>query len=509
MSQQHQDPTESNPLAFIPLAAWKLAIGLILFFIFLCFLAVGYYHHASPQDFLSSGLAVFSIMLKVGAGLVVVILLYVGFRVFHDGVVKHHERKSMKLKVDRQALQNEILRQQVEVTKQLPALLKYAMEQGHNIEVSPKMDVKVTNYLSNIHTLGGPAGQPMIAPGGDYLPDPYKLSSVLQNWQPTKDGILLAKGRELITVPIGEPLCHTTFTGNTDAGKTNNQRALLLQLLFLGQMVYFCDRNYQRFRQDKKTGAVYDYSPIEQQLMSDPITSASDTLVLLKHLYSELEDRRIARRKAIVQFPDIYLFIDELPAFTHDEPEIMQYVGHFLRESRQYGIFFVGAAQDLLNRTLENDNGAIRDNLLTNFYGGGDSTTARLVLNLAKGQVIDETGLGKLGVTYLRAKGANIERVKARTPLADNEATFTLLAGMSPREKREVLAVVEADNPGHVQDLPEQTAYPAELDEVEQVARAWNEGNQSIGKVMAATGLGQNRSRTLIAVAKNKGLIDG
>ena len=449
MAQQSNDPTESNPLAFIPLVVWKLTTGLILFFLALCFLAVGYYHHASMQDFLSSGLTVFFYILKVGAGAAIIGGLYVVFHMRHRVQLKRVERKVVDLKVERQALQNEMLRQQLKITEALPDLLRYAMTQGHNIEVSPKLDVKVTNYLSNVHAIGGPGGQPaLVAPGSDYLPEPYKLSSVLNSgWQPSKDGILLAKGQELITVPIGEKLCHTTFTGNTDSGKTNNERFLMLQLLFLQQIVYLCDRNYQRYRQDRKTGAVYDYSPIEAQLASEPIDRASDALALMKYLYSELEDRRIARKKAIVHFPDVYLFIDELPAFCGDEPEIMDYVGRFLRESRQYGIFFVGAAQDLLNQTLNNDNGAVRENLLTNFYGGGDSTTARLVLNLARKETIDETGLGQLGVIYLRAKGAGIERVKARTPLADNEATFTLLAGMQPREKREIPRVVESEPP--------------------------------------------------------------
>lgn len=44
--------------------------------------------------------------------------------------------------------------------------------------------------------------------------------------------------------------------------------------------------------------------------------------------------------------------------------------------------------------------------------------------------------------------------------------------------------------------------------ELAQVVEAWNNGYRSIMKVVEATGLGQNRSRVLIALAKSKGLIE-
>jgi len=503
-NQRNQvDPQESNFFAFVPHVAWRAAIFTCFLFLFCCAFVVGYFNHASIQELVSAEVTVFMVVIKVAGGLVVFFgvlkTAHYLYMLYHDGVLEHHQRKVSKLKVERSVLQNDQLRQQLEITKELPSLIRYAMEAGHNVEVSPKLDVKVTNYLSNIHTISGPERQALL-PGGDYLPDPYKFSSLLGNWQPTKDGILLAKKDELITVPIGEGLCHTTFTGNTDAGKTNNLRFLMLQLLSLGQVVYLCDRNYQRYRLDKKTGVVYEYGPIEAQLAHEPIDMAKDALALMKYLYSELEDRRIARKKAVVPFDDIYLVMDELPAFCGDEPEIMEFIGRFLRESRQYGIFFIGGAQDLLNQTLRNDNGAVRENLLTNFYGGGDPTTARMVLNLAKGEQIDETGLGQLGVFYLRAKGANIERMRVRTPLSDNEATFTLLAGMPPREQREI-PVVETPVP------EEQMEYPTDEEDLERVVEVWHEGYQTLDTIMGATGWTQHKARVMLGRARVHGLI--
>jgi hypothetical protein len=404
------------------------------------------------RNSLSAGLDIVLWWFKVFFFLALIFVLariaYLGYEHYHDFHKKRQERKQYSHKTTKLGLQNEILAAQVDMAKQLPVIMKYAMEQGHNITYSIKGDLQVENYLSRLATLGN-GSMPLLS-GSEYLPDPYKMSDTLREFVPSKDGILLAKSHELITVPIGEPLCHTTFTGNTDAGKTNDERFLAIQLLYLEQIVYWCDRNYQPFRMDKKQGCIYDYTPIERLLAMPTVTDTKTAVALLKHLYGIVEERRLERRKAqsanaLVPFRDIYLFFDELPAFAGEDRDIMLYIGRLLREARQYGVFFIGAAQDLLNTTLSNDNGAIRDNLLTNYYGGGDMTTARMVLNLGKGERIDETGLGIQGAKYLRAKGARIERMKVRTPWCDDAATHMLLDDMSPQERYERFNIVDAE----------------------------------------------------------------
>jgi hypothetical protein len=72
-------------------------------------------------------------------------------------------------------------------------------------------------------------------------------------------------------------------------------------------------------------------------------------------------------------------------------------------------------------------------------------TTARLVLNLGRGETIDETGLGQKGIIYLRAKGAQIERVKCRTGLSDNEATMLLLGDRAPARQMADIPVYDDD----------------------------------------------------------------
>lgn len=410
----------------LPPIVWKSILAGIAIFLLLCMLTIAYAHHRSFLDFYDAFIADFTVILKVGC---VLLVLFYGHKFLNSAIVGHHTRRKLKGQADRAAIQNTVAQAKLKLIEELPAVMHRAIDAGMNIKFE---GFEATRWESNLHTIASPLQQQKLLPPGDFIPEPYKFSDVLRSWEPTKDGILLAKGHELITTPIGEGLCHTTFTGATDGGKTNNERLLLIQLLFLGQIVYLCDRNYQQYRLDSTLNCYYDYGPIATQLAYEPIVKASQGLALLKHLLEELEDRRARRRHNRVSFPDIYSVWDELPAFCYEEGEIMPLVGKFLRESRQYGIFFIAAAQDLLNNTLSNDNGAVRDNLLTNFYSGGDDTTARMVLNLKKGETIDETGLGVKGVNYLRSKGASIDHAKVRTPLSDDLATTMLLNGRAP-----------------------------------------------------------------------------
>lgn len=448
--EQEQQSTKMYTTNNIPESVYTAVIILVLLFIILTI----WMNHSNLDAAMGTLMWWLKAFFYTGIALGIAFIGYRGYEHYHSGRMLHNERKAATLKLERMEIQVETERQKLEVTKQLPALLRYAMEQGHNVEISPKLDVKVTNYLSNIHTLGGAGDRALLAEAADYIPEAFKFSEILQNWQPSSSGILLAKGREMITVPPGEPLCHTTFTSNTDGGKTNNERMLLIQLAFLQQCIYLCDRNYQPFREDRKLKTWYDYTLIEQQLAMPPVVDTKTAVKLLMYLYGIVEDRRTERRKVqnancIVPFKDIYSVWDELPAFASEDKRVMEILGRLLRESRQYGVFVIAAAQDLLNQTLDNKNGGIRENLLTNFYGGGDMTTARLVLNLARGDTIDETGLGQAGITYLRAKGARIERVKCRTPLSDNEATLMLLGDMPARNATTFpsMPIVESEYP--------------------------------------------------------------
>src|SRR5271157_2784161 len=131
----------------------------------------------------------------------------------------------------RLSVANETALAKLEVHKQLTDVLTYAVDAGHNVKYG---GLEVSSWKSHISML--PQGdckiEQIAAP--EYVPDAFKFSDVLQNgFRPSKEGILLAKKEDLILCPTSEGLCHTTFTGNTDSGKTSDERLILIQLLYL------------------------------------------------------------------------------------------------------------------------------------------------------------------------------------------------------------------------------------------------------------------------------------
>src|SRR5436189_4961366 len=94
------------------------------------------------------------------------------------------------------------------------------------------------------------------------------------------------------------------------------------------------------------------------------------------------------KRKVIGQSTPTYIAIAELPAVVDEKPEIMPLLGKLLRQGRQYDLCFIGATQDMLVKTLGTSSG-VRECFRTGFYTGGDQTTARIILDLSKGQSIN------------------------------------------------------------------------------------------------------------------------
>src|SRR5947208_6324369 len=79
-----------------------------------------------------------------------------------------------------------------------------------------------------------------------------------------------------------------------------------------------------------------------------------------------------------------FIVIDELPAIVDNIPEAPKYLAKILREGRKVGIYLVTAAQDFLVKTIApQGGGAIRECYRTAFYVGGDSTTAKILLDLS------------------------------------------------------------------------------------------------------------------------------
>lgn len=103
-------------------------------------------------------------------------------------------------------------------------------------------------------------------------------------------------------------------------------------------------------------------------------------------------------------------------------------------------------------------------------------------------------------------------RERVETPARESAQDETLYLGPAQAHRTDDLSFDELDMPETPQEHPAiVSSVPRESKddrELAMVVDAWAHDYKSIFKVMEATGLGQNRSRVLIAMAKSKGLIN-
>ena len=271
-----------------------------------------------------------------------------------------------------------------------------------------------------------------------------------------------------VCVGIGATL-HGALAGATDRGKTSIARLLMLQYILLDAQVYLADPHYTPI--DPKSGD--DWRPLAARLAEPPARTYNDIEKLLKWIATDEMPRRYAARFDGQPFgPPMVLFVDELPAVIDNRPKVAEYMAALLREARKVDIYFVGAAQDMLVKTL-GVSGGVRECFRTAFYVGGDATTARTILDLPAKTTLDEANLGK-GLAMLRS-AATPDATLVRIPFVSNETLYRLLG--KPQEQtiseRPTLRVLRPD-----QDEQPATATKETKDAA--ARRLWAEGYQSV-----------------------------
>ncbi len=267
-------------------------------------------------------------------------------------------------------------------------------------------------------------GQPAQPPIITEVPAPYDLLQELAGWRPSPSGIFLARSVQEKMLVSMDRLWHIALTGPTGGGKTNILRGILAQLLYLNAVCYLCDIHYAPLKKGM------DWRPIASRLALPPVRDVGDTYALVEQLArGELQNRINREHDGKPIGPPTYIAIEELPAVVDEKPEIMPLLGKLLRQGRQYDLCFIGATQDMLVKTLGTSSG-VRECFRTGFYTGGDQTTARIILDLQKGQSINEEGLGDQGHVYLKT-ALSVAR-EVRVPFASNEAITALLPPAEP-----------------------------------------------------------------------------
>jgi hypothetical protein len=167
---------------------------------------------------------------------------------------------------------------------------------------------------------------------------------------------------------------------------------------------------------------------------------------ILRHAATALLDKRKnLRAHSQPVGKHTFFVIDEYPAIVAERPDVAKYVGKLLREGGKYRLHLVIASQDFQVKTIDPSDktgGAIRDNFDTCLYVGGDTTTARELLDVTIPRTV-ETTLGK-GPIYLRSQ-THKQASLALTPWCDNEALYTLLGPSTYEPQRTTDELNEED----------------------------------------------------------------
>lgn len=302
------------------------------------------------------------------------------------------------------------------------------MEQGFDTEYHNQplgFQIKVHNpYMKGVTKIQEvPSQQQIEAPR---FPQPRDFAEILSSFMPNENSIFLLDTLQgPITVPMHD-VCHVALGGPTGGGKTNTTRLLAAQILASGGLMYMANPNFAPVKLNQNR--LEDWRPIAARLQEPPAREIDEIQALLERFMKLFEERRRQEQISPRRGKDVYLILGEWPAIVARWKEAPQILGMLLRESRQYGIHVISEFQDALVSTIGGNSG-VRENYRTAYYFGGDLNTAKVLLDLPKGEKIDDTGLGSMGAVYLRSK-AN-KAAPGRVPMFSNRSLYALL-GMPP-----------------------------------------------------------------------------
>lgn len=299
---------------------------------------------------------------------------------------------------------------------------------------------------------------------GPRFPEPCDFTRVLEEgFRPSRNSIYLL---DTVNGSIAKDvygLTHIGLGGPTGGGKTTTNRMITSQLLSpeVGAYVYLASPNFAPVKLNGNR--IEDWRPIMRLLTEPPAQEADEIRSLLRRFIKLFEQRKRDEWKSLHRGQDVFLVLGEWPGIVARVPEASDIFKLLLRESRQYGIHLITEMQDALVKTIGIDSGC-RDNLRTGYYYGGDDTTAKVLLNLAKGETINETGLGQNGAAYLRT--LTDKALPGRVPFFSNRALYMLLG--SPPDPM-------PDGPVSSRDIPSSYYQVVDGNYVESSARVITE----------------------------------
>jgi hypothetical protein len=395
--------------------------------------------------------AALPIVLDIIYGGAALAVLYVLYNAWHKVSTKQLERKSLAQEIDRagkdqaniQALEQrrmdiELARIQAEEHKaqlEHERLMVAIQWQAQHLIIPEGQTAIFADQDRSYVEIHAPRHMPQIAAsslGKDddkqpitinaLFPEPQDFVQILASFRPCSDAIFLMDTTDrIVTVPMNK-VCHVGLGGPTGGGKTNTTRLLISQLLACDAPMYMANPNFNPVKLNGDH--IEDWRPIVRKLSAPVARDIDDIMSLLDTFLKEFEKRKKNADTSIRRGKDLFLILCELPAIIAQDKSAAVIISRLLREARQYGIHLISEFQDALVSTIGGSSG-VRENYRTGYYFGGDLKTAQILLDLAKGERVEEEGIGQKGAVYLRCESSKARA--GRVPYFSNQALYILL----------------------------------------------------------------------------------
>lgn len=391
-------------LATLPLPVYVFFMLLVVAFIGLAV----WFDHQHLDTFTSNVLDWIVRILIVLAIMIGVRLIYGAYLLYNEGLTKHYEQqaivkknKLMDVQLDKANVGVDQARAILALQQLAPLMAKYAMEQGHNIELSPKGELKVINWRSNIHMMQpgllGDAATPAIAPPliktfRELLEDGTIMAAIdrgemLLGYQ---DGVLRygTLERNIRSCGVG---------GGSGSGKTTGVRFLLFQGLLMRAKLLMIDPHLH----EPEESLAHQFQMFKSAHIMPPCDKRSEEVSKRVQWITKEYDRREAKG---IKGPFIFVVIDEFNELMRalgkqGKAELINPLLNVAQGGRKFGIFCMLIGQRWSDQDLggQNMGAAIRSSLHSSIayrfkeesqagklLGGGDAE-GRKCLDLADG----------------------------------------------------------------------------------------------------------------------------
>ncbi len=416
-------------IAAIPRSLWLTVIGLFLFFIGTAL----FLHRDAIPSFVDSVLAIAGYILDVVLGIVILRLAFMIYLKYHNVHMMSIKRSQAKASLNNTNLKNDLLSARVKERMYIPSLITQAIASGQNVEME---GLKVSNYLSNLHTLRPNGGMNMLNGPSLLLPAKSEMIAIARRHDFTPDNIFLAIGkgeRDLVTSMEG--YVHCANDGSTGMGKTANGRGQLTQFIKAGIDCYLLNPH---FSPTTKKGE--DWKPIAYELSRQAtidaglprvITSFPNIGRCLEWTANVEVDRRFEMmRQGDFSYKTLYLYIDEWPAIVTNCKNASNNLRTILQRGRAVEVCVFVNSQGFLQNDTDLQ-GSARENFDTTFFLGGSTYSGAKLLDMKEAVLKEQIAtltepLGK-GVAFMRNNTVTLNAEMVRLPLVTNDFVYYVL----------------------------------------------------------------------------------